>query len=253
MTGALAATRCGAFETLRVYRGTPFAWRRHTERLAIAAAALGIAPPDFDLVRAGVDDILRADRFVDARVRVTLVAGEHDEPADVIVHASALPPVRPVAHVVFASWPRNERSAIVGVKSTSYAENVRAFADARAVDADECMFANTRGELCEATGSNVFVVERGTVRTPPVTSGCLPGVTRALIIELARADGMPVEEVALPIGALASADEAFLTSTTREVQPIATVEVRSRLEAPGPVTQRLASRFTELVAGNLDP
>ena len=181
---------------------------------------------------------------------MTLVGGSDD---DVIVAASALPPVRSVARVVTASWPRNDQAATVGVKSTSYAENVRAFADARSLDADECIFANTRGELCEATGSNVFVVESGVVRTPPERSGCLLGVTRALVIELARSDGIPVEEVARPLGALAEADEAFLTSTTREVQPIDAVDGRSHLRTPGPVTRRLAMLYTDLVGRELDP
>jgi branched-chain amino acid aminotransferase len=251
--GDLASTRSGAFDTVRVYRGTPFAWRRHMERLTTAAGALGIAPPDPARLRDAVDDVLRADRLVDARVRLTMISGAPGAPVDVIVSASALPALRSDARVIVAPWPRNQRSATVGVKSTSYAENVRAFADARTVGADECVFANTRRELCEATGSNVFVVEDGILRTPPGDSGCLLGVTRALVIELAEAEGIPLEESALPIGALAAADEAFLTSTTREVQPIAAVDVRSQLEAPGPVTRRLATGYADLVARDLDP
>jgi branched-chain amino acid aminotransferase len=248
----LSPARGGAFETLRVYRGTPFAWRRHIERLAAAARALGIAAPESARLRRAVDDVLRADRLVDARVRITLIAGPDATP-DVIIASGALPPRQPRARIVTAPWPRNDRAATAGVKSTSYAENVRAFADARSVGADECIFANTRGELCEATGSNVFVVERGALRTPPASSGCLLGVTRALVIELARSVGIPVEEVALRLGALASADEAFLTSTTREVQPIGTIDGRSRGPAPGPVTLRLARLFSELVDHDPDP
>jgi branched-chain amino acid aminotransferase len=247
------STASGAFETVRVYRGTPFAWRRHMERLSAAAGSLGIAPPDPASLRRAVDDVLHADRLLDARVRVTLLEGSNDDDAQVIVAASAPPPVRPLARVVTASWPRNDRAATAGVKSTSYAENVRAFADARSRGADESVFANTRGELCETTGSNVFVVERGVLRTPPPSSGCLLGVTRALVIELAESDGIPVEEVARPIGALATADEAFLTSTTREVQPIERVDGLLRPESPGPVTQRLAGLYTRLVSRSLDP
>jgi branched-chain amino acid aminotransferase len=246
----------GAFETLRVYHGMPFAWRRHMERLATTARTLGITPPDSERLRVAVYDVLRADRLLDARVRLTLTGGsnaEDAEDADVIVAASPLPPLRTLARVVTATWPRNERAATAGLKTTSYAENVRAFAVARALGADECIFANTRHELCEATGSNVFVVEREIVRTPPERSGCLLGVTRALVIELARSDGIRVEEEALPIEALAAADEAFLVSTTREVQAIERVDGPSRLEAPGPVTMRLAALYTDLVAHDLDP
>jgi branched-chain amino acid aminotransferase len=256
----LSSARSGAFETLRVYRGTPFAWRRHLERLTDAAGELGITAPDPVLVRRAVDEVLRADALVDARVRITVLAphdgtaGGHDnEPSDVIVGAGALSPQSKVARVVIALWPRNDRAAMAGVKSTSYAENVRAFADAGGQGADECVFANTRGELCEATGSNVFVVDRGVIRTPPVSSGCLPGVTRSLVIELARAAGIPVEETAMPIGGLATAAEAFLTSTTREVLAIGEVDGNPLPSAPGPITQRLASLYTALVDRDPDP
>ncbi len=107
------------------------------------------------------------------------------------------------------------------------------------------MFANTRDELCEATGSNVFVVRDGVVATPPGSSGCLLGVTRALVLELGVPDR---SETALPLDALRDADEAFLTSTTREVQPIAAVDDRALPAVPGPVTTLLAERFTALVA-----
>ena len=243
----------GAFETMRVYRGTPFAWRRHAERLGAAASALGLAPPDPTNLRDAVGAVLQANGFVDARVRVTLVGAPGGRDSDIIVAASALTALQPTASVVSASWPRNERAATAGVKSISYADNIRAFADARARGADEAIFANTRGELCEATGSNVFVVDRETVRTPPEGAGCLLGITRALVLELCTAHGIPAAETDLPLRAITDADEAFLTSTTREVQAIAAVDGRPRATTPGPVTIRLASMFAELVTQNLDP
>lgn len=252
LSSELAAWR-GAFETLRVYRGAPFAYRRHFRRLAAAAAELEIAAPDPEHVRQAVDDVVQADRLVDARVRITLLAGRGDRAPDVVVGAGALPARRARARVAIAPWPRNERGATVGMKSTSYADNVRALTDARSHGADECVFANTRGELCEGTGSNVFVVSDGAVLTPPESSGCLLGVTRALVIELAESAGIAVEQVAIPLEALGSADEAFLTSTTREVQPIGHIEGRGPVPAPGPVTRRLEQLFAQLVAHDLDP
>lgn len=244
----------GAFETMRVFGGTPFAWRRHIQRLTTAAHILGITPPDGDALRAAADAVLRENGLSEARLRVTILAGEpnHQEP-DVIVGASTIATRRPTAEVMTARWPRNERAATVGVKSTSYAENVCAFADARDRGADEAIFANTRGELCEASGSNVFVVEEGVVRTPPASAGCLLGVTRALALELCAEHGIPAEEVAVPMSALARADEVFLTSTTREVQPVSTIDGRPLPGAPGPVSVRLAGLFSDLVARNPDP
>jgi branched-chain amino acid aminotransferase len=139
------------------------------------------------------------------------------------------------------------------LKTISYGENVRALAVAKEAGAGEAIFANTRGELCEGTGTNVFVVTGNVLRTPPESSGCLLGVTRALILELAARLGIPAEEPALPLTALATADEAFLSSSTREVQAISSVDGNTLPAAPGPVTTLLADAFRRMVADDLDP
>ncbi len=250
----------GVFETLRVYRGVPFAWTRHLARLDHSARGLGLdVPPPADL-REAAGAVLRANGLQEARLRITVTGGtaalgseRGDSAPTVIVAASAFRPWPPTVAVVVSPWPRNERSATAGLKTISYAENVVALGHARERGAGEAVFANTRGELCEATGSNVFVVSGGVVRTPPLSSGCLPGVTRALLLELCDRAGIAAEEAALPVSALAGADEAFLTSTTREVQAISTVDGAALRAAPGPVSTHLANLFADLVARDLDP
>ena len=204
--------------------------------------------------------VLAANDVVEGRLRITVTGGPSplgsergDAQPTVIVAASAMRPWPPTEAVVTAPWTRNEHSATAGLKTISYASNVRALAYAHEHGATEAVFANTRGQLCEATGSNVFVVDGGVVRTPAPEAGCLLGVTRALLLELCAADGIPAEEPDLPLDALARADEAFLASSTREVQPIATVDGQPLPIAPGPVTARLATLFRELVARDLDP
>jgi branched-chain amino acid aminotransferase len=150
--------------------------------------------------------------------------------------------------VVVVPWPRNERSALAGLKTISYAENVVALAYAKARGAGEALFANLGGDLCEGTGTNVFVGRDGRLVTPPLSSGCLPGVTRDLLIELVEV----VEEV-MPVAGLAQVDEAFLSSSTREVQPIAAINGRRLAGAPGPLTKAAADAFRELVERDLDP
>jgi branched-chain amino acid aminotransferase len=250
----------GVFETLRVYDGTPFAWRRHHERLAYSAAGIGLVAPESGALRAAADSVLEANSLREARLRITVTGGEAplgsergDSPQTVIIAASELSPAPPDADIVTVPWARNERSAIVGLKTISYAENVRALAYAREHGAVEAVFPNTRGDLCEATGSNVFLVFQEVLHTPPGEAGCLLGVTRALILELARDLDIPIEEAALPLDALHRADEAFLSSTTREVQAIAKVDGQKLPAAPGPLTTRLADAFTDLVARDLDP
>jgi len=250
----------GVFETLGVYRGVPFAWRRHDVRLRRSADGLGLAVPDGGRLREAADAVLRANGIEDGRLRITVTGGPSplgsergDAPPTVIV-AAAPARTRPDAEaVVVVPWPRNERGATAGLKTISYADNVRALAFAHARGATEAVFANTRGELCEATGSNVFVVADGVVCTPPESSGCLLGVTRALVLELGVAVGVPVEERTLPITALRAAEEAFLTSSTREVNAIAAVDETRLPAVPGARTRALAAAFSELVASNLDP
>jgi branched-chain amino acid aminotransferase len=250
----------GVFETIRVYGGQPFAWSRHLDRLAHSAAGLGLPVPDRDTLHAAACAVLTANGHDEARLRITVTGGvaplgsERGEHGPTVVIASS--PLRAwpdSVRVVIVPWVRNDRGATAGLKTTSYAENVRALAYAHERGASEAIFANTRDELCEATGSNVFLVRDGAVATPPGSSGCLLGVTRALVLELADAAGIEVDESPLPVDALRDADEAFLTSTTREVQPISHVDDRAVPSVPGPVAAALSTAFNALVAQRLDP
>ncbi len=150
--------------------------------------------------------------------------------------------------VVVVPWPRNERGALAGLKTISYGENVVALAHAAERGGGEAIFANLAGNLCEGSGSNVFVVSAGRLLTPPLSAGCLAGVTRACLLKVTDA----VEED-LPVEALAQADEAFLTSSTREVQPIRAVDGVVLPNVPGPLTEQAARAFADLVARDLDP
>jgi branched-chain amino acid aminotransferase len=229
----------GAFETLRVRDGVPFAWQRHVDRLRVTASELGILVPETRL-REAVDAVLAANALRDARVRITVT----DEPGLYVV-ASAVEPAAATVDVVIAPWSHNENGALVGLKTISYAGNVRGAVYALEHHAAEAVFANSAGRLCEATTANVFVVQGGVMRTPPLWAGCLPGVTRALLLELAADMGIPAEEVSLPIEALAQADEAFLSGSVRGVQAIAHVDGAALPAAPGPITKRLKDRLGE--------
>jgi branched-chain amino acid aminotransferase len=250
----------GVFETLRVYGGTPFAWTRHLERLAASAAGLGLAVPDASALRADAERVIAANAILEGRLRITVTGGPSplgsergDGPATVVIAASPAREWPPTEAVVVVPWARNELGATAGLKTISYAENVRALAYAHEHGASEAIFPNTRGDLCEATGSNVFVVHDGAVATPPPASGCLLGVTRALVVELCATLAIACDEQTLAVDALRDADEAFLTSSTREVQSISRVDDRDLPRAPGPVTERLDAAFRDLVARDLDP
>jgi branched-chain amino acid aminotransferase len=246
----------GVFETVKVVDGQPFALSRHLSRLSASATGIGLPPPDLDGIRAGVAAVVDASpRRTLARLRITVTAGagplgseRGSSPLTVVIALAEQRPAADFADVAVAPWTRNEHSAVTGLKTTSYAENVRALAYAAGQGAGEAIFANTAGNLCEGTGTNVFVVTGGRLVTPPLSAGCLAGVTRSLVIEWA---GVPEEDV--PIGALAAADEAFLTGTTRDVQPIRKVNGSSLAAVPGSVTRKVADVFGMRAAESPDP
>ena len=250
----------GVFETLRVYDGVPFAWRRHHERLAYSAHGIGLDVPDSDVLRAAADAVLEANGLREARLRITVTGGESplgsergEAAPTVIVAASELAPRPPDADVVTVPWARNERGAIAGLKTISYAENVRALAYAREHGAGEAVFPNTRGDLCEATGSNVFLVFQGVLHTPPAR-GRVPARRDPGAGPRARGgDGHPDRGGRAPARRAAPRRRGVPLVDDREVQAIARVDGQQLPAAPGPVTTRLADAFTELVGRDLDP
>jgi branched-chain amino acid aminotransferase len=250
----------GVFETVRVYRGEPFAWTRHAQRLHASAEGIGLTAPPIDELRAAADAVLAANDLTEARLRITVTGGPAPPgsrratvPPTVVVVAFALEPTSDTAAVMVVPWTRNEGGALAGLKTISYAENVRALAHVEARGAHEAIFANTQGNLCEATGSNVFLVLDGQCCTPPLSAGCLNGVTRQLLLEIAPDTGVPIEERDVPVDALRRADEAFVTSTVRELQPIVSVDRVALASCPGPVTERLSAAFTDLTRREVDP
>ncbi|MBO0837901.1 MAG: aminotransferase class IV, partial [Actinobacteria bacterium] len=246
----------GVFETVKVVNGQPFALSRHLTRLAVSATGLGLPAPDLDLIRSGVTAVIAGSPRLDlARLRITVTAGiaplgseRGDSPPTSFIALAEQRPPTAFADVAVVPWTRNERGAVTGLKTTSYAENVRALAYAAEHGAAEAIFGNTSGNLCEGTGTNVFVVTDGRLVTPPLSAGCLAGVTRALVIEWAGA----VEED-LPVTALSAADEAFLTGTTRDVQPIRRVNGAALTHVRGPVTRKTAEVFGMRAAESPDP
>jgi branched-chain amino acid aminotransferase len=250
----------GVFETLRVYDGSPFAWRRHAERLRHSASALGLRVPDDARLRAAAAQVLEANGLREARLRITITGGpsplgsERGEAGPTVIVAASEARAWPATErIITVPWPRNERGATAGLKTISYAENVRALAYAHEHGATEALFLNTVGDVCEATGSNVFIISDGALLTPPAAAGCLLGVTRALLLELCPEMGIEAVERPLTPSMLVDADEAFLTSSTREVQAISHVDTTALRAAPGPITARCAAAFSALVARDIDP
>lgn len=245
----------GVFETVKAVDGRLFALTRHLDRLARSAHGLGLPEPDLDEVRRACAAVLDANPMPLGRLRITYTGGisplgsDRGEHGPTLVVALGETSRRADSTaVITVPWTRNERGALTGLKTTSYAENVVALARAHQQGASEALFANTVGQLCEGTGSNVFVVLDGELHTPPVASGCLAGITRALAVEWTGA-----HETDLPLDALERADEIFLTSTLRDIQAVHRVDDRELPGAPGPVTAKAMRIFDERAGDDLDP
>ncbi|GGQ76785.1 aminotransferase class IV [Kitasatospora griseola] len=244
----------GVFETVKAENGELFALTRHLDRLTRSARGLGLPDPDHDLVREACAAVLAAQPMPLGRLRITYTGGraplgsERGDAAPTLVVALGTANRRPdTTAVVTVPWRRNEYSAVTGLKTTSYAENVIALAAAHRADASEALLANTAGLLCEGTGSNVFLVLDGRLLTPTLASGCLAGITRRLVVDWTGA-----EETDVPLEALADAEEVFLTSTLRDVQAVTRVDART-LPGIGPVTRKAMEIFADRAARHSDP
>jgi len=244
----------GVFETMRIVDGAAFALSRHLRRLDRSASGLGLDEPDEDRIQAAVGEVLAADPSA-GLLRITWSSGagpwgsgRGGGPGTLVVGTGPGNVWPPAERVHLVPWRRNEHGPLVGLKTTSYAENVMALTTAKRVGCSEALFANTAGHLCEGTGTNVFLVMEGVLVTPPLSSGCLAGVTRELVMELAD-----VVERDIDPAEFGSADEAFLTSSTRDVSPISTVDGVEMPAAPGPVTAGLMAAFADLIARTTDP
>ncbi len=239
----------GVFETLRWYGGRAFALDGHLCRLEEGCRKLGMTAPDRAELERAAHAVVTANGLADARMRITVTSGagppglaRGDAPPTVLVVALALTPWPPTSTAAISSLRRDEQGALTGVKTVSLAESVMALTRAHAAGADEALLLNRRGELCEATTANVFLVHDGLAATPPLDAGCLAGITREHVLALGA------RERTLVPADIATAQEAFLTSSTREVQPLVAVDGRAIGDgAPGPVTRRLAAEYSNLV------
>jgi branched-chain amino acid aminotransferase len=243
----------GVFETIKVENGRPFAVRRHLDRLVRSAVGLGLPTPDVAAIETGIEAVIEPGMQF-ARLRITYTGGVSPLSSDrgtsgptILIATQEIKRPSATSAIVTVPWVRNERSAVAGLKTTSYAENVLALAYAKERGGSEAIFANTIGNLSEGTGSNIFCVYDGELVTPTLESGALAGVTRGLILEWFGG-----VERDVPLEPLFQAEEIFLTSTTRDVQGIHRVDGRD-LAAPGTITAQVAKIFAERSAENPNP
>lgn len=249
------------YETLRTYGGRPFALDRHLRRLRASAERLGIGIPPSDEELAGrLDALLRRAGNSESYIRWIVSRGLGDISYDFerVKGPTIVMVVKPYETLGEAQWERGIPVSVVSIqrnhpraldpaiKSCNLLNNVLAVREAQSRGAVEAILLNHRGEVAEGASSNLFVVEGGRLRTPPLDAGILSGITREVILELCPALGQPCREEPLRVEDLIGADEAFVTSTLKEATPIATVDGRPVGSGrPGPVTLRIVAAFRE--------
>jgi branched-chain amino acid aminotransferase len=251
----------GVYETIRTYGGRPFAYDRHVRRLRQSARLIALDVPftDEELARRIRDTMVQSDLAgAEAYIRVLLTRGIGDLTYDpgatpvpslvIIVKPQVDPPssaYRDGVSVAIVGIIRNHPGSVSPIiKSNNLMNSALAAQEALRRGAFEGVMRNYRGELTECTTANLFVVTDGVVRTPPLDAGLLPGITRELVFELGRGIGVDVRESVLHDEDLYGADEAFLTSTTRELVPITRGDDRTIGSGrPGPLTQRLLQAY----------
>jgi branched-chain amino acid aminotransferase len=252
----------GIYETVRVYGGRVFALARHLARLGRSAARVGLRLPSREDVAAAVAETIAANRLESAIVRVTITRGRLARrldlssagPATIVVVAdpydvSADAERRRGIRVAYSKYVRLSQYPLAGVKSTNYQVSLLARNEAREAGAVEVLLADETGAIVEAAAANVFAVAGAKLITPSLSRGILGGITREVVLEIARADGIDVVEDALAPARLEAADEVFLTGTTIQVAPVVRVGDRPMGGGvPGRTTLHLLDRYVELVA-----
>ncbi|MEK6706851.1 MAG: aminotransferase class IV [Bdellovibrionota bacterium] len=251
----------GIFETMRAYDGKVFCLDRHLSRLVSSAETLGLPAITLDIEKA-VKDTLVANNLSNARIRITVSAGEGGMGTQagfpcptVLVTTTAYQHYSEQTYekgfrAVISSIRRNSQSPLTRLKSANYLENILAKQEAKAAGVDEAIFLNERDLVAEASMSNVFIVSGGILKTPRVENGILPGVTREIILELAPKLGIETVADDIWLDDFFEAQEAFLTNSLIEVMPLTRVAgKRIGSGKPGPVTRKFRQAYRELVVG----
>ncbi|MGA2810560.1 MAG: aminotransferase class IV [Candidatus Acidiferrum sp.] len=251
----------GLFTTLRIARGEAFAYERHWRRLEKDAATTHLPMPyTAAKVRVHLHEAIRGNRVGEGCARIYLVHNnvgfwQSDEPRpdlDLIITTADMPEYRQPARLALREHGRHAASALCTVKTISWLDNVWSIGEATREGFDEVVLLNERGEVAECTSANIFAVKEGKIFTPPLNSGCLEGVTRGILFEIAPEAGLPLLQQTLRPEDLYSADEVFITSTNRNVISVAEIGGHAVPTPSNSVARRLNDLFAAYVAEYVD-
>lgn len=251
----------GLFTTVRIIEGNPFAFERHWKRLQRDAVRTHCPFPfEESAVQHQLEEMLRANQVREGCARLYMIYNHEslwrsDEvlpQVDLVICSAGLPVYRDLCRLTLREHGRHAASPLAGVKVTSWLNNVWNLHEAHNAGFDEVILLNERGEVAECTAANIFCVQDGKVFTPPLASGCLAGITREILLEIGTSAGIPVEEKTLFPGDLYGAEEVFISSTNRNLLPVAAIDERKGAKAPGPVVLELERIFAGYIRRYID-
>jgi branched-chain amino acid aminotransferase len=246
----------GLFTTLRVWDGELFAFERHWARLERDAKRTRLPFPfDAEKVRTQLHEVLRVNEVREGTARIYVVynkvgfwqSDEQMPQVDLILYSAGLPSYREPVRLGLREHGRHAASPLAGVKVTSWLNNVWNLAEAQSAGWDEVVLLNERGEVAECTAANIFCVRGGKVVTPPLSSGCLEGVTRDTLLDIAHASGIYASEQTLTPEDLYGAEEVFISSTNRNLLGVGEIAGHKFAGAPGPFTLKLEKALAAFV------
>jgi branched-chain amino acid aminotransferase len=246
----------GLFTTIRIHEGIPFAFERHWSRLERDAQRTHCPFPfSPETVRGELAALLQANHVLEGAARIYAIynqigfwrSNENFPRVDLLLCSADLPSYHEPSRLGLREFGRYAASPLAGVKVLSWLDNVWNYYEAQQAGFDEVVLLNERGEVAECTAANIFCVRASRVSTPPLTSGCLSGITRSVLLEIGASVGVEVKEAVLRPEDLYSADEVFISSTNRSMLGVSEINGHKIASAPGPITLKMENAFGEYV------
>jgi len=240
----------GLFETMRSYRDKIFRLDSHIDRLIDSCSLIYLEPPDKSFIIEKTKELLKESKISDTYIRINLFKEKENTKFCIIIREFKPYPQKVYERgfrCIISEFRQNEYSILSKIKSLNYLNNRLALKEAKEKKADEAIILNTKGNLCEGSRTNIFLIKNSEIFTPSLDCGCLKGITRDTVIEIAKKEGLRVYEEKISLEDLYNAEEAFLTNSLMEIMPLVYLDERPINKGiPGNITKFLWKKYQEL-------
>lgn len=251
---------CGVFTTLRVYRYQPFQFEEHWQRLQRQALVIGLTLSwSSQVVLDSLRALIKANKVAEGKVRITLLERKSQfwrlntvtTGTDLVIFTAPIQPRDSEIALTISPYRLNSTSPLVGLKVLDYLQQIMTLKEAENRQFDDALVLNERGEICETATANIFWVRAGILYTPILSTGCLPGITRQLVLKLSQHLHIQVSEGAFYTDHILNADDAFTTSSVRELVRVSNINSRQLPASANSIFERLLRAYKNYVEANL--